>query len=435
MGATTAGPRGKAIAYTMSRFPKLSETFILNEITEIERLGSGIELFPLQREDEPVVHPEARRWVGRAHFSPFVSPRVLAAQLYWLRKRPRAYLGVWWSALAGNARSRKFLLRALAIVPQAAHFARQMEAADVGHIHAHWATHPALSAYVIHRLTGIPYSFTAHSTDIYVDRTMLGEKLAHATFVVTISAYNQSLLHEWYPRARGKVVVVHCGVDPGVFAPRRARARGGTFTILCVARLLEVKGHPYLLQSCARLKAQGVRFRCLLVGDGPDRAEIEAQVRELGLEDCVELLGAQPQHVVSDLMATSDVVVLTSRTTSRGQKEGIPVVLMEAMATGLPVVASELGAIPELVDHQRTGLLVPERDVVAIADALGTLCEDPAYAERLGEAGRRKVLDEFDLRKNAATLHRLLTADWSGDINPEQYVQSGSDVFAAHEPA
>jgi len=413
------------IAYTTSRFPKLSETFILNEIIEIERLGSMVELFPLQREDEPVVHSEAREWVRRAHYCPFLSLRVVAAQLHWLRTNPSAYLSAWRRAITGNIRSRKFLVRALAVVPQAAHFAREMQASGVEHIHAHWATHPALSAYIVHRLTGIPYSFTAHSTDIYVDRTMLGEKIAHAAFVVTISDYNRKLLSGLYPNARSKVAVVHCGVDPNVFAPRQRQTNDRPFSILCVARLLEVKGHPYLLQSCARLKERGRSFRCLLVGDGPDRADIETMIRDLEIDDCVELLGAQPQHVVTDLMAQSDVVILTSQTTSRGQKEGIPVVLMEAMATGLPVIATEIGGVSELVDHERSGLLVPERDVDAIVDAICELSDRPDYAEQLGEAGRRKVLDEFNLHKNATTLHQLLTTHWPVDMPPEQLPESG----------
>ena len=146
----------KTIAYVMSRFPKISETFILYEILEIERLGMQVEVFPLVREHEQVAHPEAQAIVDRAHYSRVVSRAVLAAQFYWLLRRPRKYLSAWWHALRGNLRSPKFLIRGVAIVAQSALFARQMQALGVQHVHAHYATHPALAAYVAAERPGLP---------------------------------------------------------------------------------------------------------------------------------------------------------------------------------------------------------------------------------------------------------------------------------------
>ncbi|MFO7166529.1 MAG: glycosyltransferase [Chloroflexota bacterium] len=402
----------KRIAYIVSRFPKITETFILYEILELERLGMAVEVFALVREREPVMHAEARALVARAQYAG-VSAEVLAAQGYWLLRRPGAYIRSWARALAGNIRSPKFLLRALAVVPQAAWFARRMQEQRIEHVHAHWATHPALAAYVVAELTGIPFSFTAHAHDIYVERPMLAEKLARASFAVTISEYNRRLLAELYGPLADKVTVIRCGVDPDVFRPRPERAPRDAPLLLCVASLQEYKGHAYLLEACARLKAAGQPFRCLLVGEGELRAALTAQIERLGLAEEVELLGRQPRHRVSALMAEADVMVLPSVTTGSGKREGIPVALMEALACELPVVATAISGVPELVIHNQTGLLVPERDAAALADALLLLCRDAELGRRLGRAGREHVLRHYNLRRNAEALRALLQRDWA----------------------
>jgi glycosyltransferase involved in cell wall biosynthesis len=402
----------KHVAYLMSRFPKISETFILYEILELERLGMQVSVFPLVQQHEQVMHAEARAVVERASYSTLVSQQVLAAQFFWLRKRPQAYLRAWWHAIRGNISSPKFLLRAVAVVPQAAWFARAMQAAGVEHVHAHWATHPALAAYVVQQLTELPYSFTAHAHDIYVERPMLEEKMRHASFVVTISAYNRRLLKQWYGAVADKTVIIHCGVDPDVFQPRDQARRNAVFTILCVASLQDYKGHPYLVEACRQLKDQGVAFQCLLVGEGEDRPHIEALIAEHGLQAEVRLLGQQSRDRVSVLAAEADVMVLPSVTTSSGKQEGIPVALMEALATELPVVATAISGIPELIEDEQTGLLVPERNAAALAAALLRLYHAPALGQRLGRAGREKVLREFNLRVNTAALYTLLERDW-----------------------
>ncbi|MBC8160024.1 MAG: glycosyltransferase [Roseiflexaceae bacterium] len=414
---STSAVAGKKIAYLMSRFPKISETFILYEILELQRLGMQVEIFPLLRETAPVMHSEARALVERAHYTNILTKEVLQAQRYWLRRQPAAYLHAWVQAIRGNASSPKSLSRALVVVPQAALFAQRMVELGVSHLHAHWATHPALAAYVVGLLTGLPYSFTAHADDIYVERPMLDEKIRRAHFVVTISEYNKRFLSELYGEAAAsKIAVVHCGVDSSIFTPRAPAPSNSLFTIVCVARLEQKKGHTYLVEACAQLKAQGLSFRCMLVGDGEERPQIESQIKRLGLEDTVILLGQQPRSRVAELLAEADVMVLPSVTTAKGRQEGIPVALMEALATELPVVASAISGIPELVEDGHTGLLVPERDPTALATALARLHSNPELGRRLGAAGRIKVQREFDLQRNTATLHHMFTHDW-GNIH------------------
>jgi colanic acid/amylovoran biosynthesis glycosyltransferase len=408
----------KRVAYLVSRFPKLTETFILYEILELERRGVRVELFPLIREREPVAHPEARELVERAHYSRPWEPEVLAAQLYWLLRRPLAYLGCWLRAVAGNAGSPGFLLRALAVVPQAAWFARRMGELGVEHIHAHWATHPTLAAYVAGRLAGLPYSFTAHAHDIYVRRPMLAAKLRAASFAVTISQYNRDLLHDLYGDLADKVALIRCGADLALFRPRPPRPANGPLTILCVASLQDYKGHRYLLDACALLRDAGLPFRCLLAGDGEERAALEQQVARLRLGSRVTLLGRQTREQVVALMAEADLMVLPSVTTPSGKREGVPVALMEALACELPVVATAVSGIPELVVDGETGLLVAERDVAELVTAVLVLAADAALARRLGAAGRRHVLELFDLASNAGALAALLRHDWSAEAVP-----------------
>lgn len=415
----------KTIAYMTSRFPKLSETFVLYEILELERQGTRIEIFPLIREHEQVMHPDAQAVVDRAHYSSVFSLVVLAAQFYWLLRRPRVYLRTWWRVLRGNVGSRKFFMRALAIVPQAAWMSHQMERLGIGHVHAHWATHPTLGAYVVNQLTGIPFSFTAHAHDIYVDRTMLDEKIRAASFVAAISEYNRRLLRELYGDDAANVVVIHCGADLSVFKPRPAAPRSGPFTFVTVARLEEMKGHTYLIDAYAKLKQEGVDFRALFIGEGKTRAAIQDQIERLGLADQVSLLGLQPRDRVSDLLAEADAVVMPSITVSDGHQEGIPVALMEALAMERPVIATAISGIPELVLDGQTGLLVPERDVDALADALLRLYQSPELRRELGVAGRAKVLAEFDMARTASQIKRMLMHDWSAQqTNAQTFFQN-----------
>ena len=210
----------------MSRFPRLSETFVLYEILAVEDEGVDVELFPLIRERADVVHPEALELSARARFQPFLSLPVLRSQLHFLRHSPRRYLGTLRDLLSGTWGSLNFFFGALGIFPKVAHGARLMQAEGVDHVHCHFANHPAAAGFVIGRLTGIPYSFTAHGSDLHVDRHMLCEKIREAAFVVPISRYNRDLMIEECGEViRKKLVVIHCGVDTEFFDPP---SRGST---------------------------------------------------------------------------------------------------------------------------------------------------------------------------------------------------------------
>ncbi len=399
----------RAVAYIMSRFPKLTETFILYEILALERHGVPVEIFPLLRERQQVSHPEALRLTERARFQPFISLRILAAQWRFIRRDARAYFRLWADVLKGTLGSLNFFVGALGILPKTVLFALEMERLNIRHVHAHFATHPALAAFIINRLTGIPYSFTAHGSDLHVERRMLDKKIQSAAFAVTISRYNKEVMvAECGEEARGKIHVVHCGVDTAFFQPPAMKSESGSFSILCVGSFEEVKGHIYLVEACRLLSAMGAAYECHLIGEGPQRRRIEKQIRTSGLRDRVRLHGGVPRAEVLRTLACADVLVLASVPTRQGKREGIPVALMEAMASGLPVVASNLSGIPELVQDGVTGILVPPRDSEELALALKRLGADSALRSRMGRAGRRQILAEFDLEQNALRLLELI---------------------------
>jgi len=397
----------------MSRFPKLTETFILYEILEMQRLGVAVEVYPLLREREPVAHAEATEIIRRAHYLPFISLPIIAAHLHFIRRRPRAYVRVLGEILRGTVGSRKFFLGAIGLFPKTVRFAYEMSAGGITHVHAHFAHHPAVAALVIHRLTGIPFSFTARGSDIHVDRRMLRRKLDAADFAIAVSSFNKHVMVEACgPGVADKIHVVYGGVDVDRLRPRAGSETGtarGTFRILCVARFEAVKGHRYLIEACRILKERGVPFECILVGDGKRRSRIERQIAETGLADRVKLDGPRSYAEVIERLSTASALVLPTVPAADGKREGIPNVLKEAMACGLPVVASAVSGIPELVEHQRSGLLLPARDAVALADALEQLWADPALRHRLGHNGRDKVVRDFNLRDSTARRAALFT--------------------------
>lgn len=402
----------RRIAYIMSRFPKLTETFVLYEILAIEKQGVSVEVFPLLRQQEKTCHPEAQQIVARAHFHPFISPRILLAQWHFIRRNPGKYFRLWLEVLGSTFGSFNFFFGALGVFPKTVLFAYEMEQLRIQHIHAHFANHPTLAAFIVHRLTGIPYSFTAHGSDLHIERRMLDKKLKSALFAVTVSSYNKKVMVEECGAAfQDKIHVVHCGVDTNQFWPRAKEGapseNNATCRILCVASFEEVKGHAYLIEACRLLADLRVDFVCHLIGEGPLRGQIATQIRRLDLESQITLCGGLPRAEVIAMLSHADIFVLPSVPTRQGKREGIPVVLMEAMSIGLPVVSSDLSGIPELVENQVSGFLVPPRDIPCLAKAIEELSQDSELRERMGQAGRRKVMTEFDLAKNSLKLIEL----------------------------
>jgi colanic acid/amylovoran biosynthesis glycosyltransferase len=405
----TVTPRERPpIAYILKRYPRLSETFILNELLELERQGVTLRIFSLKEPTDGIFHRDVELVRGEVTYIPW--RRVLAiarAHARVFRRSSARYVKALLFALRGHRRAsvRHFL--------KAAVIADHVQREDVRHIHAHFASTGASVAQAVHRLTGVPYSFTAHAKDIYrdgVDIDYLRMKLDQARFAVTVSDYNQRHL----ARLGGRHVVrIYNGLDLRRFAPNGA-SRDEPPLVLAVGRLIEKKGFDVLIRACDLLRADGVRFRCLIVGKGELAHDLQTLIDALALEQHVELAGALPREKLLELFPRASVVAAPCVVGSDGNREGLPTVLTEAMALKVPVVATAVTGIPELVEDGRTGLVVPERDPAALAAAIRRLIQEPETARRLAEAGRARVERDFDLHENVRELRTLFEGAATG---------------------
>lgn len=397
----------RRVAYIMSRFPGLSETFILREMCEMERLDWDVELYPLIYQEESVVHEEAKNWMHRAR-----RPSLFAIgteNIKAMLSRPILYFSVLFRSLWENRASPKFLSRAIVVFPKAIWMAARMTNEGVKHVHSHYATHPALAAWIIHQMTGIPYGITVHAHDIFVDRSMLYRKLLDAKYIVSISKYNLEFLTGHYGDwVAHKTHIIHCGIYPERYAVTpRPDQKNDRLEIISIGSLRPYKGFTFLLDACSLLKHSGVNFRCRIIGGGELYKSLSAKIDELNIAGVVELAGPKNQSEVAELLKTADCYVQPSIITPSGKMEGIPVSLMEAMACGLPVIASEISGIPELVVREKTGLLVPPGDPKSLVEAILQIYNDAYRARIMAAQGRDLVLREFDIIRTVPSLSRL----------------------------
>jgi len=430
----------RRLAYLFPAFPVLHQTFTLGEVLGLRRKGYDLRLVSLKPSDPSLQQEEARPLIAETLYCPrLLSGPMLGAFARALGSRPWAVLGLFgavWSAWrrrpteprrgadapppATLTRSERllavyhssayvYLAKSLVLVPYAIYLAERLRAEGIGHVHAHWATYPTTVAYLIKRWSGIPYSFTAHAYDIYMISRMLPAKIENATFAVTCADTNRRyLVSLCAAEARDRVHVNYHGADLTRFSPGHHR-RGARYHIMSCGWLKEYKGFHYLLDALAILVGREVDAVLDLAGDGPQRAYLAAKAEALGIGDRVTFHGFLNHEKLSSLYAASDAFALPSVVMGRyGRQDVIPNVLAEAMATAIPVVGSNIAGIPELIDDGINGLLVPERDAVALADALERIWRDPDDAERLGREGRRKVETIWDRDRNLDELARYI---------------------------
>ena len=395
----------KKIAYFTSRFPTIAETFVLYEIITLRKLGVDIEVFSLIRQRESITHEEVSKLTPHIHYGDLFSWITIKDNFRLIKRSPLKYIKSIFKILIGNLKSPKFFKRSIVIILMVPTFIHIIEKSDIEHIHAHWATHPTLAAYMVKQFTGISYSFTAHANDIYVNQTMLAEKIKKANFIVTISDFNRHFLQNLFPElVKNKITIIRCGINPDIFHARKEEKLAKIFTIVCIARFDEKKGHKYLIDACTQLKNQGLNFQCLLIGDGKLYRSIKKQINQLELKNYVKLMDFQPSHIVVKLLQEAHLMVLPSIITKKGEMEGIPVSLMEALAMQVPVIATSISGIPELIKHEETGYLVEEKNSMRLAEAIMKIYHNKEIAEKMAVAGRKKVLKEFNLLKNTTKL-------------------------------
>lgn len=425
------------LAYICHIFPHLTQTFVYREVEELQRAEILLTVFSMKPANPALMSAESEYLVAdTVYLPPVTGAAVFRSQWFWLLRRPRRYL----QALALVARGRyrvynnaRLWLHGLVDFARGAHLARQLvHAGGYGHLHAQFADDACTTTLVAALLTGIPFSFRSHTSP---NSQLLAEKVRRAQFVVSASRYDRRVLVHWFgERVAAKIHVNHLGVPLDRYVPARparnlsltasavgGENRGGEFfdperaaerqtgrpLLLSVGTLTPKKGFEYLIRACRVLADRGVDYDCQIVGDGPDRPKLEDLVAFLGLGDRVTLAPYRPQEELRALFQQAAIFSLPCIILPDGNVDVIPLVLQEAMALARPVVSTPVSGIPELIRDGVNGLLVPERDHEALAEALIRLLNDPALAERLGAAARETVVQQFDVAVNAGELAQL----------------------------
>lgn len=391
------------ILYLVSLFPCWSETFIVREIIEMIRLGVDVRIVSLKHPSESLIQSDVAGLLGRVSY-PESWWRSLVAVVGAVVCRPGQELGELLRIGRQLRRHPRSLAKTLVVWWRTLGLLPQVQALAPSHIHAHWATYPSTAAMLISRRLGIPFSFTAHAHDIFLEDHMLAEKISSAAFTVAISDYNRRYLQAHVAgAARASMEIVHCGIPLSDF-PFEAKGRNPQH-ILAVGRLDEIKGFRHLIDACALLRARGLPFHCDIIGSGPLESDLARQIENLGLGDCVRLAGARKQEEVRSFLYRAGVFALPSVVTSRGDRDGIPVALMEAMASGIPVVSTSVSGIPELIEDGVTGLLARPADAEDLAACLALLLDNRKLGRQLANQARARIEGEFNIQTEARKLH------------------------------
>jgi glycosyltransferase involved in cell wall biosynthesis len=404
----------RRLGYLVKAFPRISETFILNEVLELERQGFDLRLYALNRPRDTKRHALADQVRSPLVYLPeslwLAAFRLFVDHLLLFLRFPRRYVRALAAVVAALDRdlAERFV--------QAAPIARLARRDGVAHLHAGFVHAPASVAWLVHRVTGMPYSVAAHAKDLYHSRPdILQKKLTEARVVFTCTQYNVANLQRFAEPGRiDRLRRVYHGADLDQFAFGPYGSDDPPL-VLAVARLVEKKGLEHLIRACALLNDRGRTFRCAIIGEGDLRAPLERLRGELKLGAMVSFEGALDQQQVRAWYRRATLLVLPSIVARDGDRDGIPNVLVEASAMGVPVISTPTSGIPELVRHGETGLVVAPGDPAAIAAAVGRLLDDAPLREQLRAAARRFVEEHFDLHRNATTigdeLRRLLNHD------------------------
>ncbi len=399
------------VGYVLKMFPRLSETFILNEVLELEQQGVPIHIFSLKRPSEAAFHTQTKLIRSpitylpeKIHSAPL---QVLRGQLHvWL-----TYRRAWGRALRNAWRA----VRASADLDAGLAFCQACclirELRGMGHLHAHYANVPAKVALIVHRITGQSYSITTHAKDIFQNNPFaspkLQERMVRARFVIANSRFSANRIHTGLA-GQGEIHAVYNGLDLGAFPVRKSPPLERL--ILSVGRLVEKKGFSDLIAACRLLKQRKVKFTCELVGTGILSQTLKEQIRNCGVGDRVKMIGPLTQEVLRRHYERAMVFALPCIEATDGDRDILPNVVKEAMAVGVPVVTTRLDGIEELIEDGVSGLLVTPGNVPALAAKLEFLLSDFKLRQKLATQGRKVIEERFDRRSNVAQLKMLLVA-------------------------
>lgn len=403
------------LAYLVGGYPAVSHTFILREVRGLRARGVEIETISIHRAnpDQLLTEAEREEYAGTHSVLPPRWPELIRAHVLAAGRAPGRYISTFGLALRMGKPSLRGMLWQLFYFAEAMAVWRHCRSLGIRHLHAQFTSQVTDIALLIAHYEGSAdprwsWSFTVHGPDEFyeVSRFNLAAKVQRADFVVCISHFARSQLMALVPEQHwSKISIVRCGVDPAVFEPVRREAKADATEILCIGRLVAVKGQALVIEAVSTLSSRGLDARATIVGAGPTRDRLEALAAKLGVGDRIAFTGAVGQDRIRELYAAADVFCLPSFA------EGVPVVLMEAMAMEVPVVTSRIMGIPELVEDGVNGLLIAPGDVAGLDAALERLARDPAERRRLGEAGRSKIVAEYALDTSVERLEQLFAAN------------------------
>lgn len=404
------------LGYVLKGYPRISETFISNEILRLEQLGFHIKIFPMRHPRENFCHESVKSIQAPIFYLPTHLFRNLLSlaipNIALAVKTPRRYAKALLFALKRFHRSRKtatfkHLLQAGFLVNN---YLREKDSVD--HLHGHFAHSPTSVTMFASKLSGVPFSFTAHAKDIYTSKKeQLREKIELAEFVATCTQYNGDYLRSIAGETPTPIYCIYHGIDTSLFSSTGARKEcRQPYSLLTVARLTEKKGLPTLYSALHKLKKKGVDFRHTLIGDGDDRKKIIDLINELELQNQCQWLGTQTHEEVLDHFRRSDLFILGCQIARSGDRDGIPNVLVESLAMGVPAVSTSVSAIPELIQDGNTGLLVPPGDSDSMADAIIKLLQDQALRRHIIPMGQKHVQHSFDNEKLTVKLADVFVA-------------------------
>ncbi|MDQ3687735.1 MAG: glycosyltransferase family 4 protein [Acidobacteriota bacterium] len=403
------------VGYVVKRYPRFSETFIVNEILAHERAGLEVEVFALY----PPNDTHFQNAISKVRAPVTYLPSAVKIVDFWAAlEAAGAVLPGFWEQLE-HARG-----DAARDVYQAASLAHLAHAREIQHLHAHFASMATSVARLAARFAGIPYTFTAHAKDIFHESVVpedLRRKLEEAAGIVTVSEFNLQFLSENYGTAAGRVERIYNGLDldgfpyqsPGERPPR----------IISVGRLVEKKGFGDLIEACAILAGRKVDFTCQIIGTGELESDLRRQIESARLQSHVELTGPRPQSEVIELVQSAAVFAAPCVIGTDGNRDGLPTVLLEAMALGTPCVSTDVTGIPEVLRDGETGLMTPQHDPATLADVLEGLLVNPALRVHLAQAARRLIEAEFDVHRNAACVREMFQR---ARIAPSGTITSGA---------
>ncbi len=395
-----SAPDRRRVGYVLKMYPRLAETFILNEILAHEAAGLAIEIFSLRSPIDGRFHEALSRVQASVTYVP--GPGCKAEDLWELIGRAAATLP------GGRGLVQDAAGEEVGNVYQAIVLAQMIQERGIGHLHAHFATVATNVARLAARLTSIPYTFTAHAKDIYHESVVdddLRRKLRDAAAVVTVSDFNQSYLRDRFGGDAANVVRIYNGLDLGQFAYQDPRGR--PLLILAVGRLVDKKGFDVLIDACDVLRRRGREVRCDIVGDGLLRDKLLEQIEQRRLTGQVRLLGARPRDEVMARMQAAAVLAVPCVISENGNRDGLPTVLLEAMALGTPCVSTDVTGIPEVIRDGETGLLSVQGDPESLAHRLERLLDDQELRVRIAERARALVEAEFDIHRNTPRIRAL----------------------------